>query len=178
MRKKYRVKKHAVTQPLDTSYRLIPLTKGQNAIVDTEDWELLNQFNWAAKWHPKENRFYAVRRGNDGKIKFMHRFLLGEPGGKEVDHKDHNGLNNRRSNLRPCTSRQNKFNSSNRKNNTSGYRGVYFDKRKNKWNVEIRKDGRHIFVGYFSDPKEAARARDRVVREIHGEFAVLNFPLS
>lgn len=173
---KYRLKRHSVTQPLDESYRLIALTRGQNAIVDTKDFEWLSQWNWCAKWYPKEKTFYAVRKDYKGKIRKMHRILLGEPQGKEVDHRDHNTLNNQRGNLRPCTHGQNVCNSKNRRDNTSGFRGVWFDKRRNNWTAETRYRGKHIFVGSFLSPAEAAKARDELAKKLHGEFAVLNFP--
>lgn len=178
MRKKYRVKRHAVTQPLDPSYRLIPLTRGQNAIVDTEDWDFLACFNWTAKWYPQNKMYYAVRRTSEGKIQKMHRVLLGEPKGKEVDHKDRNGLNNRKNNLRPCTRFQNCCNMGRRKDNTSGFRGISFDRRRGKWAAEIKRNGKHAFLGYFDEPTDAARARDAAAAELHGDFAVLNFPPS
>src|SRR3979490_864050 len=115
------VKRHTVFQPLDSDYRLIPLTKKQNAIVDTADFESLNRWNWCALWRHSTGSFYAVGRPNDSKkIISMQTFILGNL----ADHKNHNTLDNRRENLRPCTRSQNQYNLRMRKDNTSGFNGV------------------------------------------------------
>ena len=86
---------------------LIPLTQGQFAIVDAEDYEWLSRHKWCAA--KSRDNFYAHRFG-DGTIVNMHREIMRAPKGVICDHKNHNGLDNRKSNLRLCTSAQNQYN--------------------------------------------------------------------
>ncbi len=174
---KRRVKRHAVVQPLDTSYRLIPLTQGQNAIVDVEDFEWLSQWDWYALWHPRTKSFYARRNdrstGKHLNIK-MHRAIMGFPE-DDVDHKSKNTLDNRKGNLRRCTIVENNRNRRKRRDNTSGYKGVHFRKDTRKYVAYINISGERQGLGLFSDPKDAARAYDEAAKSIHGSFACLNF---
>lgn len=115
----------------DSTTRLIPLTQGQFAVVDAADFEFLNQWKWFAHWNSKTKSFYAVRsgarvNGRQAAI-LMHRAILGcvLHDGSEVDHRDHDTLNNRRSNLR-LAGKQNQHNQNIRKDNTSGFKGGDF----------------------------------------------------
>jgi len=92
-----------------------------------------------------------------------------------VDHKDGNGLNDRRSNLRVCTQQQNLYNSRPH-GRSSRFKGPCWDKAKRRWVVYIRHDGRNVFIGRFRDEAEAARAYDHKAYELFGEYAYLNFP--
>jgi len=150
----------------------IALTKGKFAIVDAADYERVNAYKWCATGSGR--RVYACRHYN-GKNLSMHRFLMNPPQWMVVDHIDGNGLNNRRSNLRICTQRQNVYNSR-PKGKSSRYKGVCRDKSKNRWVVYVRHNGRNHYVGRFRDEIEAARAYDRKAYELFGEFAWLNFP--
>jgi len=171
---KRRMKRHAVTQPLDQSYRLIPLTQGQNAIVDASDFEWLDQWNWSAHWNPCTQSFYAAR----GKtIAWMHRLILGCSAKERVDHMNHDTLDNRRDNLRKCTHGQNMMNKRKYGNNTSGYKGVYFVPQYDKWLCQINLNNKCISLGYHSSKEEAAHAYDRAAKRYFGEFAQLNFPV-
>ena len=166
----YRVRRHEVTQPLDESYRFIPLTRGQNAIVDAADFEWLSQWNWRAAF--TKSTGYAVR--TDGTM--MHALICGT---ERPDHIDGNGLNNRRSNLRPATVSQNACNKRAKRNSRSGYKGVSFDgsvRRTKPWQAIIMLHGKGRKIGNFSTPEEAAKAYDCEARKLHGEFARLNFP--
>jgi hypothetical protein len=93
-----------------------------------------------------------------------------------VDHINGNGLDNRMVNLRVCTAAQNSRNRKPRKGSLSGYRGVSFYKNYQKWVAQIMYDGVKYYLGYFSDPKEAALAYDAKARELHGDYARVNFP--
>jgi len=174
---KRRVTRHEVTQPLNTSYRFIPLTKGQNAIVDVEDFEQMNQWNWCAHWNERSQTFYATR--NNGRDVKMHRVILGCKKGEEVDHINHNGLDNRKSNLRKCSSSQNSCNRRMRKDNTSGIKGVYWYKLRAQWKAQIQVNGKNKHLGFFSSKEEAAQIYSEAAKKLHGEFAFpgqLNYP--
>jgi hypothetical protein len=97
-------------------------------------------------------------------------------GAGRFDHKDGNGLNNTRSNLRPCTQGQNNMNQRKRKNATSRFKGVTWSAADEKWKACITANHVQHHLGYFCDEEEAARAYDKAARSLHGEFARLNFP--
>lgn len=151
----------------------IPLTKGKVALVDDEDYERISRW----KWHYTPNGYAAhtiwspEKKVNRG----MHREVMQTPPGLETDHINGNKLDNRRENLRICTSSQNKANSGLSKMNTSGYKGVRWRESRQKWEVDIRKDGRKVFLGRFDDIIEAAKAYDLAAKAHYGEFAKLNF---
>lgn len=155
----------------------IKLTQGQFALVDDEDFEYLNQFDWGAvKGH---NTYYAKKSGYDkGKkpqIK-MHRLILKITDSKTlVDHKDGNGLNNQKNNLRSSNKSQNGINRGPQKNGTSQYKGVSWIAKSNKWMAKITINRKQIYIGCFSDIIECAKAYDKKAKELFGEFAYLNF---
>lgn len=155
---------------------LIPLTKGKFAIVDPDDFFRLSGYKWQAKG---DKTFYATRAAprEHGKLRHipMHREILDVPAGMVVDHINHNGLDNRKANLRPATFAQNVWSSA-RRRGCSGYKGVSFDKERRLWNVNIAYYGKVEFLGSFSDKIEAAKVYDEAARKHHGEFATLNFP--
>ena len=172
---KIRVVRHEVTQPLDKPYRLIPLTQGQNAIVDASDFEWLSKWNWCAQ--RDRIGFYAVRswrKPNGSCVKRqMHNAVLKCNG--QIDHKNHDTLDNRHENLRKCTTGQNHCNRRVQKNNTSGFKGVGFHKAGNKWRAQISINGKMKHLGCFVSPLQAAHAYDQAAKQFHKEFALLNF---
>jgi hypothetical protein len=168
---KRRVKRHSVTQPSNPSIRLIPLTKGQNAIVDAADFEWLNQWNWQAQWSPDMKSFYAVRAG---RIR-MNRVILGCTPKEDGDHWNHDTLDNRRVNLRPVSESQNGANRRKRATGSSDYKGVDWYKKCQKWRARITCNGKLRHLGLFVSEKDAARAYDAVALEIFGKFSHLNF---
>ena len=107
---------------------------------------------------------------------YIHRLIMDAPKGMDVDHINGNPLDNRKSNLRICTHAENQRNKGAYKNNTSGYKGVSWYKRDKKWIAGIKHNNKGIYIGLFEDKEEAARAYDKKAKELHGEFAYLNFP--
>jgi len=105
----------------------------------------------------------------------MHRLILGVTDPKvEVDHIDHNGLNNTRANLRVCTKTENLRNSRRRRDNTSGFKGVCWNKRDQHWRALIYIAGKQRYLGVFHTPEEAAQAYNNAAVIHFGEFAHLN----
>lgn len=148
----------------------IKLTCNKKAIVDNEDFYYLNNFKW--QYH---NKNYAVHHIRNRKSILMHRFIMNISDPKvEIDHINHNGLDNRKSNLRICSNRQNHYNSKIRKDNKSGFKGVYFHKVSKKWEVRIKFNGRKLYLGQFKSKLDAAKKYNDAAKIYYGEFALLN----
>lgn len=150
----------------------IVLTQNKVAWVDDADFAEVSKYKWHAYKH--RNTYYAARgiRINGKKTSMrMHQFLCG----KGADHKDGNGLNNTRSNLRPATSQQNSSNRGVQRNNTSGFKGVYWDKQTRKWRARIMINGKSKSLGLHINSEDAARAYDAAAKRLFGEFARCNF---
>ncbi len=161
----------------------VPLTQGRHAIVDYSDAALVCSHNWCAQMFGSvENPiWYAARRakktevqnGDAGTIK-MHSFIMGM---KNVDHRNSDGLNNLRSNLRLCTGSQNQGNARLRRDSTSKLKGVHFHKEHQKWMARINIFGIRKHLGYFDTSDDAAKAYNAAATERWGEFAKLNTTL-
>jgi hypothetical protein len=156
---------------------LVPLTQGKFAQVDASDWPAVMRF----KWHVKRMRrgLYAARNvhrpGGGQRTRLLHQDIL--PGVSQVDHRDGNGLNNRRKNLRTATTRQNRQGFQRKKKGTSShFRGVCWKAQVAKWRAQIQVDGDVKHLGYFSREVDAAKAYDTAARCYFGNFASPNFP--
>jgi hypothetical protein len=165
---------------------LIPLTRGRFALVDAADEEAVLSKHWCAS-HNGHSRYYVranVRRADGSKVSILlHRFLLDAQPGEHVDHINGDTLDNRRSNLRLCSNRQNHQNMTSANMRRGSFKGVTWSRNAGKWMAQIcagpiQKDGhrKRIYLGYFSDKNAAARAYDAAALEHFGEFAALNFP--
>ena len=162
--------------------KVIRLTQGQCTIVDPEDYEYLISLGpWHVQSLRKEHRFVAAREvwikeiGRSVTVLMTHDIILTD---HIIDHKNGDRLDNRRSNLRACDYFQNSTNTRIRSDNTSGYKGVSWDKTRRKWRAYFVLDGYQIHLGRYTDPIQAAHAYDEAARLNFGEFACLNFPLN
>lgn len=154
----------------------IPLSDGQIALIDQRDFHLVKRFRWYTERNGK--RLYAITFLNVGGKRTslrMHRLIARFPPGQDVDHKNGNGLDNRRSNLRIGSRSENLANLPKRRNTSSRYKGVCRI-RTGRWMAYINVRGKRRYLGYFDNEVDAARRYDEVAREHFGEFARLNFP--
>jgi hypothetical protein len=149
------------------------LPSGHVALVDDGD---LAAVLAAGRWRvdPQGQRLYARRNLSATRQQKLHRFITGEPP-HDIDHINGNGLDNRRANLRPCDDSLNLANSRMSKTNTSGFKGVSWNKQAKRWMAYIRWDYRRIHLGYFDTPEDAARAYDAAAIAAWGEYARPNF---
>ena len=138
----------------------IKLTQTKEALVDDEDFKTLDKFKWCY------NRGYAVRSvyGEEKQmVAYMHREIMNTPKGMDTDHINHDKLDNRKENLRICTTSQN---TQNRK-----AKGIHWDKRDKKWKIQLMCRGEKINLGYHSNKKEALKIRQEAENKYFGEFA-------
>ncbi len=156
------------------------------AVIDDEDFGAVSQYTWCLKDRSDKKEHYVYRyiridtRKYDRQL--LHDFLMNPPDGKRVDHKDGNGLNNRRKNLRIGTQQQNSFNQRpHTPRPNAPYKGVRHNglvhgkyHLKKPWLARIRHNNELTTIGFFSTPERAARAYNRKARELFGEFANLN----
>lgn len=152
--------------------RKIPLTRGLVAIVDDEDYPRLAQHKWSSS-HVR-SRTYALREVRDGQRLYMHREIARPGIGRQVDHVNGDGLDNRRANLRLASGSQNRANTVRRSHNTSGFKGVSRQKGDRRWRAQITVGGHNLYLGDFAGPREAARAYDQAALKFFGEFARTN----
>lgn len=152
-------------------------------MVDDEDYERVKVYSWGVLKCVSSDVLYVKSRNVDPnkprKYFSLHRFILGIDDPKVfVDHKDGNGLNCQKSNLRIATNRDNCRNRGKQKNNTSGYKGVSFLKGKNSWKASLAiREGNSrkvVLSKQFKDKEEAAKAWNEAARRYHGEFAYQN----
>lgn len=156
----------------------IPLTKGQFAIVDNEDYEALVKFKWRAYYDGWN--WYAMRACRCPIVRQqhtiqMHRVVINAQQGQEVDHLNGNGLHNYKGNLRFCNRSQNNANRKKRCTCSSKYKGVYWNKIIGKWCVRIKHNQKSIWLGYYDNEIEVAQRYDYKAKELVGEFACTNF---
>lgn len=156
----------------------VPLTQGKFTTIDAADAERILAYKWCLH---KSGYAYRGRRKSDGSgphCIMLHWSIIDVPDGMLPDHIDRDKLNNRRSNLRLVSNAGNKMNVAIRADNTSGFRGVSWDKRSGKWEAHITVESRKRFLGYFNNAEDAARARDAEAFRLYGPVAFLNLPMT
>lgn len=157
---------------------LVPSNSGRFAIIDAEDAHIVAPYRWSCD---RLGYFRRKRRASEGMgfiSALLHREIMSAPAGVDVDHINGDPSDNRRANLRLATRSQNRVNTGPQSNNTSGYNGVSWHTRDQKWHAAISRvspRGMH-FLGSYASREEAARAYDAAAIELYGEFARLNFP--
>ena len=163
-------KKHIRPIRVEGQLAYVTLTKGYEAVIDATDVPLVEGFNWKAQID--SHTVYANRTGPRPRREniIMHRVLMGFPVGLEVDHRDGNGLNNRRANLRDATVSQNRSNRKLGPGNKAKLKGVSWHKLAGKWQAHITANKKHVYLGLFNDADAAHAAYARASAELHGEF--------
>lgn len=153
--------------------RQIPLSQGKIALVDDADYERVSKHKWYA--NKDLNNYYAKRwsptQNGKRRIIWMHRFIMSAPEGIEVDHVNLVTLDNRKCNLRLCTRFQNARNQTLSSANTSGFKGVRFDKNRRKWRAEIYIHCERLFLGNFETRDAAVATYRQAALKYHGTFA-------
>ncbi len=158
--------------------KCIKLTQDQVVKVDDCYYDELSKYDWYAWWNLNTQSFYAVRMtkiNNKRKSIYMHRVIMNAQSNQDIDHKNHDTLDNQCQNLRLCTKMENRQNSRKRDNCSSIYKGVHWYKQTHKWQVYITFEKHKYHLGYFVDEYDAALNYDAKARELFGEFALTNF---
>ncbi len=158
------------------TYRKIDLGLNRFTLVEPLDYYRIRHFKWFVQGNG--SNLYAARseltKDLCSKIIYLHRQLMSPPAGLVVDHHNCDSLDNRRANLRVVTQAVNMRNRRKRKNTSSRYIGVHFDKQRNKWSVHIRYNGKKLWLGRFDDEIAAARAYDAAAKKYFGGYARIN----
>ena len=155
----------------------VPLSKGLFALVGATDAPRVREYKWQVKLRPRGTAYaVATIRGVDGRRRMvqLHRFVWDLHGGCEtpiVDHENGVGIDCQWRNLRAATHLQNAWNASAHRGSKSGVRGVSYDARSRKWIARVTRAGKRVRVAACEKREDAVEARDRAVREMHGEFA-------
>ncbi len=160
----------------DVAY--VPLTQGYEAIIDAADVHLVDGVNWyALVVRRRDKSVWSVYaqwrgRGKNGCLStvYLHRVIAGTPDHMMTDHVSGDGLDNRRANLRHATCADNQHNSKKAINNTSGIKGVHWNKQAGKWRAQIQVNRRRMTVGAFTNIDDAAAAYAEASARLHGEF--------
>ena len=157
-------------------FKVIKLTRGMATIVDPEDYALVSQYKWHARYDPKTRSYRALHSHRqegprNQRTIYLARLIMSAHPGSHVDHINHDTLDNRRCNLRVCSPAENNMG---RKSHIKEYKGVHWHTRDCVWNANIRVNKRLIHLGSFKNKLEAAKAYDEAAKRYFGEFACLN----
>lgn len=144
-----------------------PLPCGKVFLFDLEDYDYISRYSWCSQ----NGRYVKTRLKPSNVFTTLHKFLMNTPPGMTIDHINGNGFDNRRKNLRLATKCQNQAN----RKAESGYKGVCFAKRLNKWRAAIRSENKVYHLGVFENEIDAAKAYDAAAHHLHGKYAKTNF---
>jgi hypothetical protein len=160
----------SVISVIGPSIAYVPLSRGLFSLIDAEDALEIGQHTWFAHKH-HTGTFYGVRNTKTSpRITVnMHRFLCPTQDDLQVDHKNRNPLDNRKSNLRPATNAQNQWNKIVHKTNSCGLKGVYFSE--GRWIAQITFNRKHMKIGRFGSAQQAHEAYKQASARLYGEFA-------
>ena len=152
--------------------KTIPLTQGHVALVNNQDYAQLVCYRWRYFRRPAERTGYAVRTEHVPRKRtvYMHREIMHAPKGIEVDHRNHNGCDNQRRNLRLATKSQQHANRL-KQQSSSRYKGVTWHKATEKWRAQIKVHGKKMHLGLFISERKAADAYQQAAKQYFGEFA-------
>lgn len=170
-----RARRAHVVQPVEPNIRHIAIGTKAVSTVDLEDFEYLDAMTWNL-----HTGGYAVRNQKGDGTRFMHRLIIERSLNRRlnihewVDHKDHNKLNCRRTNLRLCNASTNGANMLRPGHNRSGYKGVSWSTQHRQWVAQTKINQQSVFIGLFHDPEQAALAYDAATVQLFGEFAKTN----
>lgn len=152
--------------------RRLELTRGKFALVDDADFPSLTEHRWHA--FPAGKTWYAASSCGRKRV-YLHRMILGAEPGMEVDHINGDGLDNRRTNLRLCSHRDNLRNQRKQNGTTSRFKGVTWNQHSRRWYAQSKVNGKRIYIGCFKSEEDAARAYDALARSMFGPYARPNF---
>lgn len=147
------------------------LSQGKVTLVDDADFEWASKFKWS--FDPKGYAFRNTKRPNR-RIIYLHRVILKTEKGEVSDHINGNKLDNRKVNLRKCTTAQNIRNRKVGKNNTTGYKGISWNRRDSLWYAHVTLNRVSVYAGCGKTKEIAAKAYNKKAQELHGAFALLN----
>lgn len=149
---------------------------GINFYIDYEDFAKCKDICWCAQYSEESRTYYIHGRTDSGECEYLHRFIFGltKENNVEVDHKDHNGANNIKKNLRIGTRTQNAMNMAKFKKTESGYHGIYWGRTNNKWKVEIWENKNRRYLGLYSNLEEAIKIRKEAEEKYYKDWSYEN----
>jgi hypothetical protein len=168
--------KRPVIIPVGPSIAYIELTKGQYSLIDSWNIDEVQEWNWCAMDTKSSRTIYAGRHIKIPKTRKsicikLHCLVLPPDKGLMIDHINGNGLDNRRSNLRMCTHAQNKQNVAMTSFNTTGFKGIAWNKNLQRWHAKIQVNGVNHSLKYHYTKEAAHAAYCEAAKRLHGEFA-------
>ena len=169
--------KNKYTISEDGTYAIVELSQGQVTFVDIEDLPIIAEYQWSASWNPDRKSYYATANirlpsGKKTSIR-LNRLVMNAKHPFVVDHINTLTLDNRKSNLRICTKSENAMNRGKQSNNTTGHKGICFSKSRNKYVVNIKKDGKSKYIGGYENYDDAVIAHELALEKMHGDFSRL-----
>ena len=155
---------------LSGEYGIAYDNKGCSFIFDKEDYDKIKPYYWRVHHNNFVSMTICNRKTKTNKQYLLHRFLMNPNDIQEVDHINHNPLDNRKSNLRVVIVAQNQMNSNRSIRNTSGIKGVNWNPKEKKWRVRISVNGKRISLGSFADYQDAVKCREEAEMKYYGEY--------